>query len=174
MKKLPFFFTQNTPKSIYKTFFDYKVTSLQEWCGNSVGFLRKYELFSLRLEKGRRFFFANLLFVLKQKVTKSSRLDHFAKKWLFLLRKSPNLRGLEIALRWWILAALQTLGIFRCVWLKCSGGRNNHFSWRKMLLSRGVDLIFKNERRGGLVCLNQPGDDDWGYRNHGCKKLFFS
>ena len=77
-----------------------------------------------------------LLFVLKQKVTKSSRLDRFAKKWWFLPRKSPNLRGLEIVHLWWILAALQTLGIFNWCLVKYCDGRNNPFSWRKMLLGR--------------------------------------
>jgi|GEM_PF-6193073 len=38
-----------------------------------------------------KLFFISLLFVLTQKVTKKSRLDLFAKKLRFLLRKSPKL-----------------------------------------------------------------------------------
>ena len=109
-------------------------------CGGCGGWACRNQLVETSLSKSLLqkpiFLLLFLLFVLKQKVTKSSRLDRFAKKWWFLLRKSPNLRGLEIVHLWWILAALQTLGIFNWCLVKYCDGRNNPFSWRKMLLGR--------------------------------------
>ena len=45
-----------------------------------------------------KLFFISLLFVLTQKVTKKSRLDLFAKKLRFLLRKSQKLGRTERAI----------------------------------------------------------------------------
>ena len=59
-----------------------------------------------------------------------------------------------------VLSALRTKGIFRCCLLTDLDVKKFQFFFTLNAPKSKVDLIFKNERRGGLACRNQPGDGD--------------